>query len=242
MNPAAKGMKTQVGAPTAIVQAMLARKEADDVVASYKDTLMHELFDTAIFKGGQTLKKGDYELFAIPVGERAIFFTDDATPYTKSKEHTNLTEARRLSSNRAFSVEGMYANIQIVGNPDTADDETAAVADSTPTADTTVSAVGLLQDFQHLVGFEFFEDETKYESGKLRRFTSPQGINGFAGSTANDVVAQNGLGKGFHLRIPRDIWGNRDFGVTMSVFRDMKITRTCRLDFILDGWLMRPAR
>jgi hypothetical protein len=242
MKTAAATMKTQAGAPTAIVQDMLRRKEADDIVASYKDTLMHELYDTKIFKGGQILKKGDYELFAVPIGEKDSFATDDNTQFTKTVEHTNLKEARRLSANRAFSIEGMYANIQVVENPDTGDDETAAVADSTPMPGTTVSAVGLLQDFQHLVAFELFEDETSYEGGKLRRFTSPQGINGFAGSTSNEAVAQNGLGKAFRLRIPRDIWGNRDFGVTMTVFRDMKVTRTCRLDFILDGWLMRPAR
>ncbi len=234
--------KVQGGLPSQMVQDLLRRKQMEDQVAAYKDTVSHELYDTAILKGGQTLTKDDYELFTVPVGQQSSALNDATAIFTKTEEHTNLTTAKRLSHGRAFSVFGMYANVTITGNPDVADDEFGATANPNAAVEGTVSAVNLLADLQHLIGFSFTSDETKFERGKLRRFTSPQGISGFAGNSANNVVANNGMGRGYRLPVPRDIYGDRDFGIVMRVFRNIVIPRTVRIEFILDGFLIRPAR
>jgi hypothetical protein len=241
-----QAVKAPKGMPPQMVADLLKRYAADMQLGNWKETLAHELYDTAILKAGQILRKGEFSLFANPIGERGAYITADATPYTISEEHTNMTEARRLATGRAFIVTGMYANVTILGSTDTKDDEDAdasAPADSTPTG-VEINAFGQLQDLQHLIGFELVSDEVKFERGKLRRFTSPQGISGVAGNTAAGVgsVANNGMGRGYKLPIPRDIFGNRDFGVTGRVFRDVKINKTTRLEFILDGWLIRSAR
>jgi hypothetical protein len=247
MAPAAQQeVKAPKGMPPQMVADLLKRYAADMQLGNWKETLAHELYDTAILKGGQVLRKGDFSLFANPIGERSTYITADATGYTISEEHTNMTEARRIGSGRAFIVTGMYANVTIVGSTDTADDEAAdatAPANATPTGGE-VNAAGLLQDMQHLIGFELVSDEVKFERGKLRRFTSPQGIMGFAGTSAAGVgtVVNNGLGRGYKLPIPRDIFGNRDFGITGRIFRDIQILKTVRIEFILDGWLIRSAR
>ena len=36
--------------------------------------------------------------------------------------------------------------------------------------------------------------------------------------------------------------GMKNFGIIMRVFRNVMITRTVRIEFILDGFLIRPAR
>jgi hypothetical protein len=240
-------MKTPKGAPPEFVQALMKRYAADMELGNWKEVLAAELYDTIILKGGQVLPKGDdYVLFAKPIGEQSRYATADGTLYTVTEEHTSQTEARRLGAGRAFVVTGMYANIQIGGSTDTADDEGATAAtpaNSTPTG-TEINAVGLMLDLQHLLGFQLESDETKFERGKARRFTSPQGISGMAGTTAAGVgtVVNNGMGRGYKLPIPRDIFGNRDFAVLMKVFRDVLITKTTRVEFILDGWLMRSAR
>ena len=239
----ANEMIVQPGTPAAMVQAMLARKKMEDQVAAYKDTVSHGLYDTAILKGGGAiLTKDDYELFTQPIGAQSAALNDAASTFTKTEEHTNISEARRLSHGRAFSVFGMYANLTVVGNADVADSEFGATANPNVAVEGTISAVSLLQDLQHCVGFSFVSDETKFERGKLRRFTSPQGISGFAGSSANNTVANNGMGRGYRLPVPRDIFGDRDFGVVMRVFRNIIIPRTVRIEFVLDGFLLRPAR
>lgn len=235
------------GMPPQMVQDLLARYAADMKLGNWKETLADELYDTAILKGGQTLPKGEVLLFSVPVGEKSAYATADATAYTVTEEHTNMKTARRLSTGRAFIVTGMYANVSgLTGLADTADDEGAtgaAPADATPTG-TEINAVGVMNDLQHLIGFELISDETKFERGKLRRFTSPHGISGFAGTTVagGATVVNNGMGRGYKLPIPRDLFGNRDFGVSMRIFRDVKILKTCRIEFILDGWLIRTAR
>lgn len=237
--------KAPKGMPPQMVQDLLKRYAADLQLGNWKETLAHELYDTVILKGGQVLRKGEFEMFANPIGERANYITEDATQYTVTEEHTNMTDSRRIGAGRAFIVTGMYANVTITGSTDTADDEgasAAAPADATPTGE--INAIGLLQDFQHLIGFELNSDETRFERGKLRRFTSPQGISGISGTTAAGVgtVANNGMGRGYKLPIPRDIFGNRDFGITGRIFRDIQVLKTCRIEFILDGWLIRSAR
>ena len=148
----------------------------EDQVAAWGTRVDHELYDTVILKGGgAVLTKDDYEMFTIPVGGSSAALNDATAAFTKTEEHTNLTTAKRLSSGRAFSVFGMYANVTVIGNPDTADSEFGTTANSNAAVEGTVLAVGLLQDLQHCIGFSFTSDDTKFERGKLRRFTSPAG-------------------------------------------------------------------
>lgn|GEM_PF-6171092 len=236
--PAAVMLASNIYTPSKLIKDMLQRKLAADAAARVKEAFSDEIYDTVILTGGATLKKGeDYELFAVPIGEQSKTATNDNAVYKVTRQHTSIRTARRLESGRAFSVHGMYANVTIPGNADTADEELGGAGDPTPGAGR--GAVNLLLMLQHAVSFIFVSDDVEHERGKLRRFTSPHGISGFAGTSAINAVANNGFGRGFRLPFPRDIWGNRDFGVKMIVHEDVLIPITTEIEFVLDGFTVR---
>lgn len=195
------------------------------------------LYDTLRVDQG-VLPTREFDFFQTPVGQNQTLFIA-GTAYTKQKidVHPWLTNGGQLSRGYECLIWSIGVQFHVIS----ALDESVQVAPSNAinltldpgiiSGESNVDAIkqgNLMRAFQEGLHFEFFINQTPFESGPGWRF--PAGCYGISGVTtlhqnlavaadrvASDGWANNGFGYSYQFPVMRHIPELTKFGVTMAV-------------------------
>lgn len=208
------------------------------------------LYDTLRVDQG-VLPTREFDFFQTPVGQNQTLFIA-GTAYTKQKidVHPWLTNGGQLSRGYECLIWSIGVQFHIVQSlddtvqaaPSNAIDLTLlpGLATTQVAADIVLMA-NVMRAFQEGLHFEFFINQTPFESGPGWRFPSGcYGISGFnslatTATTAEraDGAVNNGFGYSYQFPVMRHIPELTKFGVTMAVQNPFNMTGNQRVRIVV---------
>jgi hypothetical protein len=218
------------------------------------------LYDTVrVDQGVMPLR--DFDFFQTPVGQQQGLFIA-GTQYTKQKIdcHPWLTNGGQLSRGYECLIWSIGVQFHIVQSlddtvqvaPSNAIDLTLLPGLATTQAEADVVLMSnVMRAFQEGLHFEFFINQTPFESGPGWRFPSGcygiSGFNAIANTLTSEITADgavnNGFGWAYQFPVMRHIPELTKFGVTMSVQNPFNMTGNQRVRIVttLEGIGIGPV-
>jgi hypothetical protein len=204
------------------------------------------LYDTKRLKGAATVwSKGDYEMFDVAKGGN-VTMANAATAYNKTKYDTNLLgPGGQMTPGINYVVQSIQFAVRAPANEDTTPLLGGTAIDPTPVANASpsiISSAALISALAENVGFSFHVDDRDYENGPIETFPTEMGISGAFGGQVAEGFAQIGMGRARYLSRVRHLNAGQRFGLTLTVYNDITITRSCRLKCYLVGTRYAPVQ
>lgn len=232
------------GAPRLTLD-QVAPKEFAQVKAGLKDAVNYRLYDSLLIDGAAAaVSANPQRLFQVGVGQSASTMVA-GTAYTKTLQHTNMTQAGQLPAGQTFLVNSIQAVVIQTGAWIAS--QTAPSGDDA-TASTVEGDWGLKAILQSGILTLTIGDKD-YEQAPLLMFPSKYGISGFAATattatTVTNTIAalNNGFGNPYQCLIPHRIDSSRHFEVKIQFPGATVISNKYFIQVVLEGVLFRSVQ